>query len=228
MEKFSNSNLRQKNNYLLAQITPLPEIKQKKLVEVKQKIAHKWEEQIKSSSSSKKDLEARFTFLYPYGISHQDLQALIKVLNLPLLITTKIQYADVILTVANLAQSNKKLRQISNAKKLSIHMVSNNNLVQMSKSLYRLFKKTSMLKLENLKMKTLQQKFGRTELLTALEETRLVIEEIIIPRQLCVDLKPRTNVTRKLQYELALHYQLKSISIGAESKRRIRIYPNLW
>ena len=63
------------------------------------------------------------------------------------------------------------------------------------------------------------------ELLTPLEETRLAIEEIIIPEKKVVDLIPRSNKIRKLQHELINHYQLKGISVGQKSNRRLRIYP---
>jgi hypothetical protein len=63
------------------------------------------------------------------------------------------------------------------------------------------------------------------ELLTPLEETRLVIEEIIIQKKLPIELLPRVNSIRKLQHELISHYQLRGVSIGSEPNRRIRIYP---
>jgi predicted RNA-binding protein Jag len=63
------------------------------------------------------------------------------------------------------------------------------------------------------------------ELLTPLEETRLVIEEIIIPQKKIIDLLPRSSSIRKLQHELITHYQLKGISVGKEPNRRLRVYP---
>ena len=63
------------------------------------------------------------------------------------------------------------------------------------------------------------------ELLTPLEETRLVIEEIVIPQKLTIDLLPRSSAIRKLQHELITHYQLRGTSVGNEPNRRLRIYP---
>ena len=65
----------------------------------------------------------------------------------------------------------------------------------------------------------------KKEFLTPLEETRLAIEEIIIPRKCALDLVPRSSTVRKLQQELIKHYQLRSVSIGEEPNRRVRIYP---
>ena len=62
------------------------------------------------------------------------------------------------------------------------------------------------------------------EFLTPLEETRLAIEEIVIPQQCTIDLLPRNKPIRKLQHELISHYQLKGVSVGIEPNRRLRIY----
>ena len=64
------------------------------------------------------------------------------------------------------------------------------------------------------------------EFLTPLEETRLAIEEIVIAKNIPVDLVPRTSRIRKQQHELVTHYQLKGVSVGKEQNRRIRILPN--
>ena len=78
---------------------------------------------------------------YIYGINNQDLKSLIKTLRLPIIIT-KIQYADAILALANLVKNNRKLKQISHAKKLPIHKIQSNSLLQIVKAL-RLSKEES-------------------------------------------------------------------------------------
>ena len=65
-----------------------------------------------------------------------------------------------------------------------------------------------------------------TELLTPLEETRLAIEEIIIPNHKIVDLLPQVNTIRKLQHDLVKHYHLNSITVENKLKKHVRIYPN--
>ena len=64
------------------------------------------------------------------------------------------------------------------------------------------------------------------EFLTPLEETRLAIEEVVIAKNIPIDLIPRTSRIRKQQHELVTHYQLKGVSVGKEQNRRIRILPN--
>ena len=41
-----------------------------------------------------------------------------------------------------------------------------------------------------------------------------------------IHLSPQTTKVRKEQYDLIAHYQLKSITVGNEKQRKLRIYPN--
>jgi predicted RNA-binding protein Jag len=59
----------------------------------------------------------------------------------------------------------------------------------------------------------------------ALEEARLAVEQIVVPKGQPVELLPRSASIRKMQHELVEHYRLKSRSFGDEPNRRLRIYP---
>ena len=189
---------KQKNNFVLNKINRNEDWKTKK--------------NNKKNFQLKKKLGSDFVFLYIYGVNNQDLKSLIKTLKLPIIITKEIQSADAILALSNLLKSNKKLRQISHSKKITIHTIQSNSLLQIAKALRLLVKSTSTVNKPSTKLKPSQKKISKIitkELLTPLEETRLVIEEIIIPQKTTVDLLPRTSSIRKLQHELIRHYQLK-------------------
>ena len=171
---------------------------------------------------TKKELGAQFTFLYAYGINTQDLCSLIKTLNLPIIVTREIQHADKILALSNLIKNNKKLRQISNSRNLSIYTIQNNNLLQISRALKQLLNYNS---LSSPSKKDRQIKRVSDKLLSPLEEVRLVIEEVIIFKKYKVDLLPRISTIRRLQHEIVKHYHLKSVTIGSGTKCRVRIYP---
>jgi predicted RNA-binding protein Jag len=66
---------------------------------------------------------------------------------------------------------------------------------------------------------------GSDDEIEALEEARLAVEQIVIPKGQPVELLPRTAIVRKMQHELVEHYHLKSRSFGDEPNRRLRIYP---
>ena len=63
------------------------------------------------------------------------------------------------------------------------------------------------------------------EFLTPLEETRLAIEEIVITKNVAIDLFPRASSIRKQQHELVYHYNLQGITVGKEKNKRLRIFP---
>ncbi len=66
---------------------------------------------------------------------------------------------------------------------------------------------------------------GSEDEMDALEEARLAVEQIVIPKGQPVELLPRSPKVRKMQHELVEHYRLKSDSFGDEPNRRLRIYP---
>jgi len=181
---------------------------------------------LKTSQTLKNQLKQNFTFLYIYGINNQDLRMLIKSLRLPIILTKEIQYADAILALATLVKSNRKLKQISHSKKITIHTIQSNSLIKIAKAL-RLISKKKALPPNKLSVNDVQlPTFIRNNFLTPLEETRLAIEEVVIPKNITVDLFPCSGIVRKQQHELISHYQLKSLSVGVGKNRRIRIFSN--
>lgn len=203
---------KQKNNYLLNRLPKSDKLKTKRVV--------------KTNGNLKTELKEKFTFLYIYGINTQDVKSLIKTLGIPVIITKEIQYADAILALANLVKNNRKLKQISHSKKITIHTIQSNNLLQIAKALRLLAKRKELIPI---KPTTNNKKIAdliSQEFLTPLEETRLAIEEVVIAKNIPIDLIPRTSRIRKQQHELVTHYQLKGVSVGKEQNRRIRILPN--
>ena len=210
--KFPGAEKKQKNNYLLNRISNEEKSKTKKL--------------LKNNVDTKTNLEQEFTFLYVYGINNQDLKSLIKTLKLPIIITKEIQYADAILALANLVKNNRKLKQISHSKKITIHTIQSNSLLQIAKALRLLAKKTAISSTKDKNLGNQITNIISREFLTPLEETRLAIEEIVIAKNVAVDLFPRPNSIRKQQHELIYHYHLNGITVGKEKNKRLRIFPS--
>jgi len=209
--KASNSEKKQKNNYLLNRINNEEKSKSKKF--------------LKTNGDSKSNIEQEFTFLYVYGINNQDLKSLIKTLKLPIIITKEIQYADAILALANLVKNNRKLKQISHSKKITIHTIQSNSLLQIAKALRLIAKNNSMILPKEKKSGSNMNDIISREFLTPLEETRLAIEEIVITNNIAVDLFPRSIEIRKQQHELIYHYHLTGVTVGKNGNERVRIFP---
>ncbi len=203
---------KQKSNYLLDRFNPREKQKTKR--------------PLKNTKARKEELNQKFTYIYIYGINNEDLKVLIKTLKLPIIITKEIQYADAILALSNLVKNNRKLKQISNSKNITIHTTQSNSLLQIAKALRVIAKKNDI---EPLKLKTNNAKLTEIvgkEFLTPLEEARLAIEEIVITKNIIVDLFPRSSTIRKQQHELIAHYQLKGVTVGNDQNQRVRIFPN--
>ena len=162
-----------------------------------------------------------FIFLYVYGINSNDLRSLIKMLNLSVVVTRELQYANVVLALGNLIKNNKKLRQLLNSRNIPIYTIQNNSLCLLVTALkYLINKSTPSPLIKEYRMRRLGNK-----LLTPLEEVRLVIEEIVLTQKQVVDLLPRTGSVRRVQHEIVSHYHLNSLSVGEEPNRHVRIYP---
>jgi hypothetical protein len=109
---------------------------------------------------------------------------------------------------------------------LTIYTIQGDSLLQLARAIKQVVKNAVML--QAIKKQTIRttSRIINKELLSPLEETRLTIEEIVIPNSKTVDLLPRIVKIRKLQQELIKHYQLRSDNIGSELNCCIRIYPN--
>ena len=199
---------KEKKNVLLSNITIKKNWKLKKL----------------NDDSSK--LLTREISLYTYGINIQELNAIIRTLRLPIVITKEIQSANAVLALENLVKNNRRLKQISYSRKTTIYTIQRHSLLEIVKTLQKLSSKYNTfpaIKKQNIRKTS---RIIDKELLTPLEETRLSIEEIIIPNHKILDLLPRTSSVRKLQHDLIEHYQLNSSDVGNELNKRVRIYPN--
>lgn len=195
---------KQKNNALISRFTQYEYIKFKK-------------------ATRTKTVANRFIFLYAYGINSQDLLSLIKILNLPIILTREIQYADAILALGNLIKNNKKLRQISTVRNISVSSVLNNNLLQLAKALKQIvYKNKDVTKLKN---RTIRLQYLGSAFLNPTEEVKLVINEITLLHKRKVNLLPQSYIVRKLQHEQIMLSSLRSKSVGgADLNKRVRIY----
>ena len=162
--------------------------------------------------------------VYSYGISKHHLDQVIETLKLPVLLTKDLDSADAVLALRSHVKHHSKLRHIAQVRDLPIHTVKSNSMPQIVRTLQR------MLDLDDSRVKSMPNLslFSPNEdadELEALEEARLAVEQIVIPKGQPVELLPRSARIRKMQHELAEHYRLKSCSFGDEPNRRLRIYP---
>ncbi|MBW4631147.1 MAG: AAA family ATPase [Iphinoe sp. HA4291-MV1] len=162
--------------------------------------------------------------VYPYGVSRSQLEQVIDVLSLPVVLTKDIDSADAILALRSHVKNHAKLRQMAKARQVPIHMIKSSTLPQITRGLRRLLNIDDPDISDNRELQLFLHSASDDEI-DALEEARLAVEQIVIPKGQPVELLPRSPQVRKMQHELVEHYRLKSHSFGEEPNRRLRIYP---
>ena len=162
--------------------------------------------------------------VYPYGIARHQLEQVISTLNLPVLLTKDIESADVVLALRSNVRNQSKLRHLAKTRQVPLHTIKAGTIPHVARALRRLLDMDDPGTPEVADL-ALFARSGSSDELEALEETRLAVEQIVIPKGQPVELLPRSPNVRKMQHELVEHYHLKSHSFGEEPNRRLRIYP---
>jgi hypothetical protein len=162
--------------------------------------------------------------LYPYAVSRHQLDQVIRTLNLPITLTKDIDDADAVLALRSHLKNHSKLRHLAQNRQVPIHAVKSNSVPQIVRALQRMLNLDVTAEDEPLHINLFSRNGGDNEI-EALEEARLAVEQIVIPKGQPVELLPRSGQVRKMQHELVEHYRLKSSSFGEEPNRRLRIYP---
>jgi stage III sporulation protein SpoIIIAA len=160
--------------------------------------------------------------LYPYGLSRHQIERVIQTLHMPVIITKDLDHADAVLALRSHAKAQAKLKHMAQGRQIPVHLVKSNSIPQITRALQRLLDMDDNPAAVDL---GLFSHSGGDDELEALEEARLAVEQIVIPKGQPVELLPRSARIRKIQHELAEHYRLKSLSCGEEPNRRLRIYP---
>jgi hypothetical protein len=177
--------------------------------------------QTKSAGPNGEDLPLH---IYPYGVSRHQLEQVISVLTLPVVLTKDIDSADAILALRSHVKNHAKLRQMAKARHVPIHVIKSSTIPQITRGLRRLLNIEDPDIGDDRELQLLLHS-GSDDEIDALEEARLAVEQIVIPKGQPVELLPRSPQVRKMQHELVEHYRLKSHSFGEEPNRRLRIYP---
>lgn len=162
--------------------------------------------------------------IYPYGVSRFYLEQVIQTLKLSADVTKDLDEADIVLALRSQVRSRSKIQQMAHSRQIPIHTVKANTLIALARALRHILNIESEEGSDSdLELFIRASSGDETE---ALEEARLAVEQIVIPKSQPVELLPRSPLIRKLQHQLVEHYHLRAQSFGEEPNRRLRIYPN--
>lgn len=164
-------------------------------------------------------------YVYPYGIGRSQLERIIDVLKLPIILTKDLDNSDAVLALRSQIKHHSKLCQIAKARELPIHAIKSNTIPHITKGLQEMLNPDANDESDSNLFVAMEGFKRNNDEMDALEETRLAVEQIVIPKGQPVELLPRNAKVRKMQHELVEHYRLRSDSFGEEPNRRLRIYP---
>ncbi len=172
------------------------------------------------------DKDNDVVYVYLYAESRQQSEQVIDMLRLPVILTKDLDSADMVLALRSQVRSHSKLRHLAETHSLPIHMIKSSTIPQITRALRRMLQIDEPADISAINDLNLFAYGDSEDEMEALEEARLAVEQIVIPKSQPVELLPRSSTIRRMQHELVEHYHLKSTSFGTEPNRRLRIFPD--
>lgn len=172
------------------------------------------------------DKDTDVVYVYLYAVSRQQSEQVIDMLRLPVILTKDLDSADMVLALRSQVRSHSKLRHLAETHSLPIHMIKSSTIPQITRALRRMLQIDEPADISAINDLNLFAYGDSEDEMEALEEARLAVEQIVIPKSQPVELLPRSSTIRRMQHELVEHYHLKSTSFGTEPNRRLRIFPD--
>ncbi|GAV64043.1 AAA domain-containing protein [Cephalotus follicularis] len=162
--------------------------------------------------------------LYVYGVLESNAIQGIKELKLDAVVrlTDNISEAHALLALQSKLKKNPQIEAAAKSHDIPIYVTKTSSLVQITKAIRALINDHA----DGLKDLESEDKIKISEKIDALEEARIAIEQVVIPKGEPVELLPRpSSQILHLQMELVQKYKLKSETIGKEPDLCLRILP---
>uniref|UniRef100_A0ACD6A565 Uncharacterized protein n=1 Tax=Avena sativa TaxID=4498 RepID=A0ACD6A565_AVESA len=166
--------------------------------------------------------EAGFN-LYAYGISEEIALQAIKQLELEDMVTLtyNISEADAVIALQSKLKKNSQIQAVVKSQNIPVFFAKTNSLVQITRAL-RVLVDDHMDGLMDFEDK---EEVKSSEETDALEEARLAVEQVVIPKGESVQLLPRPSTIISSQVNLVESFNLKWEVIGQEPNACLRILP---
>ncbi len=147
--------------------------------------------------------------IFPFGVNRQDLERSIKALEIPAMAVKTLDDADIILTIKPKARAGTKIMQSAEEHNLQVHVIKKNVSSQIMKFLKYYFRVGGGTESESAAMREVEQ----------------AIKDVCRGNR-NIDINPQNSYVRRLQHQMVEKAGLKSVSVGEEPERRVRIYPS--
>ena len=159
--------------------------------------------------------------LFGVGVSELLLEQAIRSRRLPVQCVDTVEEADVVLALRQQLGQQPELRRRAQQAGVPILVIKADTLPQVQRGLERLLQRREPAEAAE----PSPHPSGVDDDLAALEECRLAVEQLVLAQGQPVELLPRSERVRRLQAELAAHYQLASAEFGSGRQQRLRIFP---
>ncbi|CAM0912839.1 unnamed protein product [Alopecurus aequalis] len=168
------------------------------------------------------DSEAGFN-LYAYGISEEIASQAIKQLELEDMVTLtyNISEADAVIALQSKLKKNSQIQAVMKSQDIPVFFAKTNSLVQITRAL-RVLVDDHMDGLMDFEDK---EEVRSSEETDALEEARLAVEQVVIPKGESVQLLPRSSTIISSQVNLVQSFNLEWEVIGQKPNACLRILP---
>ena len=149
--------------------------------------------------------EGKVTRIYPYGISRDRLESIVKAQRLPVTVVRDPGSADVVLTVKNYYRRKPQPLRDAEASGVPIYVAKSNTQAQIEGALINIFELETS-----------------DPAAYALREAEDAVAQVLAGSK-PVELSPQSAYIRRLQHQLAERHNLVSRSKGREPYRRVKI-----
>ncbi|CAN8235126.1 unnamed protein product [Cochlearia groenlandica] len=187
------------------------------------------EETISEALPSKEITEAESSehetpmYLYVYGIAESTVLQAIKQLEMEVAVelTDNISEAEALLALQSKIRKNPRIKSLATSHGIPIYVTKTSSGIQVAKAIRALLTDYE----DGLGEFGSEDRPKQSEKMDALEEARLAIEQIVIPRNEPVDLLPRPLLIVSFQGNLVRKYKLRSERQRRGTEAYLRILP---
>jgi stage III sporulation protein SpoIIIAA len=159
--------------------------------------------------------------IYPFGVGRDRLERAIANLHVPATIVRDMNDATMVMTLKNYYRQGSHRMREAEERGVPIYVLRGNTITQMERQLADVFRIGAP------EGETRAARAGRAvqdEEYEARLETEQAITQVLNGERQTVELTPRSNFIRRLQHQIAEHYNVRSESQGREPNRRVKIF----
>lgn len=135
--------------------------------------------------------------------------------------TDNMSEADALIALQSKFKKNSRLQAAARSRGIPTYICKTSSLAQLTKTIQSFMSDFA----GGLEIFESEAKTNESEKMDALEEARIAIEQVVIPKGEPVDLLPRPSNILLLQKDLIRKYKLPSESVESETGVRMRILP---